>query len=178
MKKQILLLSLGFFSISSFSADHQMGLSVGLGNANYTPSSNDMDGLTNISISYGREVSEWLTAKLGVHFGEDNNWVHSEEHDSLTGEDVEYEAFTVSANFSYPVSKHFGVHSDLGVNYHDANVSIDNVKQISETGAGYYLGFGGYYQFSGGLSLNLGWQSMAFGKIDITSTNLGLGYQF
>ena len=155
---------------------HTFSFETGFGNSDYDKGVSSDDGVAHASFRYSYEILPTYEVELGYTVGSDVD-------DFLflgLFEDVEldYEAFTLSAQKSWSISKRNSLYAKLGTSSFDYEYTENDKVLVDDSGMGFVAGVGWQLRFPSGFGLSAGFEYHQMKDLKVKAYTLGMNYKF
>ncbi|KZN65371.1 porin family protein [Pseudoalteromonas luteoviolacea] len=197
--KTLSLLSLALAAVTSFSSmasieddKHRVGVQAYGGSASYKSSSQDGDGVGQLYVYYNYQFDKTWALEVGLNGGTDSDdWECTDTNNrkftctqlnktlfGLGANDLDYGNLIVAAKGQYQLTKRNSLYGKLGANFYDYELNRGTQNLVEEDGTGFVAELGWQYDWSNGMAVNVSYQYLDMGDLDVSSLGVGLSYRF
>lgn len=197
--KTLSLLTVSLISVLTFNSyaaqndeQHRVGMQLSGGGASYKDSNEDGDGVSQLYVYYNYQLDKIWALEAGINGGSESDKWHCTElnDDKFTCDRTDNLLFNLNANklkysnivgagkAQYQLTENNYVYGKLGVQFYEYEIAQASKKLVDEDGIGVFAEAGWQYDWDNGVAMNVAWQYMDMGDLDVNTLGVGLSYRF
>ncbi|KAF7775170.1 hypothetical protein PCIT_a1296 [Pseudoalteromonas citrea] len=197
--KTLSVISLSLLSILTFSSQaaqndeqHRVGIQLSGGSASYKSSNQDGDGVGQLYTYYNYQFDSTWAFEAGINVGsEADDWKCKEINDrkftcdrndnllfNLNANKLDYSNFVTAAKGQYQLTENNYVYAKLGAQFYEYEIANATKTLIDEDGMGLFAEAGWQYDWDNGIAVNVAYQYIDMGDLDINTLGVGISYRF
>ncbi|MBQ4848118.1 porin family protein [Pseudoalteromonas sp. MMG005] len=171
---------------------HRVGIQVSGGGASYKSSSQDGDGVGQVYAYYNYQLDSTWALEAGISTGsEADDWTCKELTNSkfvcdrndellfdLNANKVDYSNFVAAGKGQYQLTENNYIYGKLGAQFYNYEIARGNNKLVDEDGVGLFAEAGWQYDWDNGVAVNIAWQYIDMGDLDVNTLGAGISYRF
>ncbi|MCG7551456.1 porin family protein [Pseudoalteromonas sp. Of7M-16] len=197
--KTLSLLSLVLAAATSFSTmanisddKHRVGAQLSGGSASYKSSSQDGDGVGQLYVYYNYQFDPTWALEVGLNGGGDSDkWECTDTQNrkftctqlnktlfEIGANDLEYGNLIVAAKGQYKLTERNSLYGKLGANFYDYELNRGSKTLEEDDGVGFVAELGWQYDWQNGMAMNVNYQYLDMGDLDVSALGVGVSYRF
>ncbi|TMO65006.1 porin family protein [Pseudoalteromonas aurantia] len=171
---------------------HRVGAQLSGGSASYQNSKQDGDGVGQLYAYYNYQFNAVWAFEAGISTGSEsddwkckeitNNKFTCDRQDELLfdlkANKLDYSNFITAAKGQYQLTENNHIYAKLGAQFYEYEIAQSSKILVDEDGVGIFAEAGWQYDWDNGVAVNLAWQYMDMGDLEVNTLGVGLSYRF
>lgn len=188
----LLAFSISTTAIAAQEKLHTTGVQFGGGGLEYKKQDTDGEGVVTSYLYYNYKFLPNYTLEVGLLSGSDLDWDcdktdgewecfsdnDRKNNIDLDADKLSLDALVVAIKTDLALSKRNSLYAKLGASFYDYQLSLNNTKEVDESGVGLMLEGGWEYRWDMGIGMNVGLQYQKMGDLKANTLNVGVSYSF